>query len=271
MIAVELIKMMRRPRTWLIIGMLLALPTLVAVLLAVTELGPRPGTGPPFLSAVLSDGTLFPLAALGVVLPLFLPIAVAVLGGDAIAGESQTGTLRYLLVRPVGRTHLLLAKLTTVVAFVLLAVLVVAAVSYVEGRLLLGDAPAAGGTVSLSGSTLSQDELSWRMALALGYVVISMLGVAAMALFLSTLTTSSIGAALGTVGVLIASTVLLGLDAATALHPYLPTRYWLAFVDLFRDPILWRDVQRGLIVQLSYLLVFTLAAWASFSTKDITD
>jgi ABC-2 type transport system permease protein len=270
MIAVELIKMMRRPRTWLIIGMLLALPTLVAVLLAVTELGPRPGTGPPFLSAVLSDGTLFPLAALGVVLPLFLPIAVAVLGGDAIAGESQTGTLRYLLVRPVSRTHLLLAKLTTVVAFVLLAVLVVAGVSYVEGRLLLGKAP-AGGTVSLSGSTLSQDELGWRTALALGYVVVSMLGVAAVALFLSTLTTSSIGAALGTVGVLIASTVLLGLDAANALHPYLPTRYWLAFVDLFRDPILWRDVQRGLLVQLGYLLVFTLAAWASFSTKDITD
>jgi ABC-2 type transport system permease protein len=270
MIAVELIKMMRRPRTWLIIGMLLALPTLVAVLLAVTELGPRPGTGPPFLSAVLNDGTLFPLAALGVVLPLFLPIAVAVLGGDAIAGESQTGTLRYLLVRPVSRTHLLLAKLTTVVAFVLLAVLVVAAVSYVEGRLLLGKAPAT-GTVSLSGSTLSDDELGWRIALALGYVVVSMLGVAAVALFLSTLTTSSIGAALGTVGVLIASTVLLGLDAATALHPYLPTRYWLAFVDLFRDPILWRDVQRGLLVQLSYLLVFTLAAWASFSTKDITD
>ena len=246
MIAVELIKMMRRPRTWLIIGMLLALPTLVAVLLAVTELGPRPGTGPPFLSAVLSDGTLFPLAALGGMLPLFLPIAVAVLGGDAIAGESQTGTLRYLLVRPVGRTHLLLAKLTTVVAFVLLAVLVVAAVSYVEGRLLLGKAPA--GSVSLSGSTLNQDELGWRTALALGYVVVSMLGVAAVALFLSTLTTSSIGAALGTVGVLIASTVLLGLDAATALHPYLPTRYWLAFVDLFRDPILWRDVQRGLFV-----------------------
>jgi ABC-2 type transport system permease protein len=270
MIAVELIKMMRRPRTWLIIGMLLALPTLVAVLLAVTELGPRPGTGPPFLSAVLNDGTLFPLAALGVVLPLFLPIAVAVLGGDAIAGESQTGTLRYLLVRPVSRTHLLLAKLTTVVAFVLLAVLVVAAVSYVEGRLLLGKAPAT-GTVSLSGSTLSDDELGWRIALALGYVVVSMLGVAAVALFLSTLTTSSIGAALGTVGVLIASTVLLGLDAATALHPYLPTRYWLAFVDLFRDPILWRDVQRGLLVQVSYLLVFTLAAWASFSTKDITD
>jgi ABC-2 type transport system permease protein len=269
-IVVELIKMLRRPRTWLIIGMLVALPTLVAILLAITDLGPRPGTGPPFLSAVLNDGTLFPLAALGVVLPLLLPIAVAVLGGDAIAGESQTGTLRYLLVRPVGRTHLLLAKLVTVVAFVLLAVLVVAAVSYAEGRLLLGRAPAT-GTVSLSGSTLTQQELTWRTALALGYVIICMLGVAAVALFFSTLTRSAIGAALATIGVLVASTVLLGLDAADALHSFLPTRYWLAFVDLFRDPILWRDVVRGLAVQLGYLTVFTLAAWANFGTKDIDD
>ena len=270
MIVVELQKMLRRPRTWVIIGMLVALPTLVAILLAVTDLGPRPGTGPPFLSAVLNDGALFPLAALGVVLPLFLPIAVAVLGGDAIAGEAQTGTLRYLLVRPVGRTHLLLAKLLTVVAFVLLAVLVVAAVSYVEGRLLLGQAPAS-GTVSFSGSTLTQQQLIGRTALALGYVVVSMLGVAAVALFFSTATSSSIGAALGTIGLLIASTVLLGLDAAEVLHPYLPTRYWLSFVDLFRDPILWDNVGRGLAVQLAYLLVFTLAAWANFSTKDIID
>lgn len=270
MIVVELQKMLRRPRTWVIIGMLVALPTLVAILLAVTDLGPRPGTGPPFLSAVLADGTLFPLAALGVVLPLFLPIAVAVLGGEAIAGEAQTGTLRYLLVRPVGRAHLLAAKLVTVVAFVLLAVLVVAAVSYVEGRLLLGQAPAS-GTVSFSGSTLTQEQLIGRTALALGYVVISMLGVAAVALFFSTVTTSSIGAALGTIGLLIASTVLLGLDAAEVLHPYLPTRYWLSFVDLFRDPILLDNVGRGLVVQLAYLLVFTLAAWANFSTQDVND
>ena len=270
MIRVELLKLVRRPRTWVIIAMLVALPTLVAILLAITDLAPRPGDGPPFLSAVLNDGTLFPLAALGVVLPLFLPIAVAVLGGDAIAGETQTGTLRYLLVRPVGRTHLLLAKLVTVVAFVVLAVLVVSAVSYVEGRLLLGQAPAT-GTVSLSGSTLTQEELTFRTALALAYVIICMLGVAAVALFLSTLTTSSIGAALGTVGLLIASTVLLGLDAAQSLHPFLPTRHWLAFVDLFRDPILWDDLVSGLFVQLGYLLVFGLAAWASFSTKDIKD
>ena len=139
--------------------MLVALPTLVAILLAVTDLGPRPGTGPPFLSAVLSDGTLFPLAALGVVLPLFLPIAVAVLGGDAIAGETQTGTLRYLLVRPVGRTHLLLAKLVTVVAFVLLAVLVVAAGLLRRGPAAAGPGP--GGRARSASAARRSPSRSW--------------------------------------------------------------------------------------------------------------
>ena len=110
MIRVELVKMLRRPRTWATIAALNALPTVIAILLAVTDLGPPPGKGPPFLSAVLTDGTLFPLAALGIVLPLFLPVAVAVVGGDAIAGEAELGTLRYLLIRPVRRGHLLISE-----------------------------------------------------------------------------------------------------------------------------------------------------------------
>ena len=69
---------------------------------------------------------------------------------------------------------------------------------------------------------------------------------------------------------LVASTLLLTLDAARALHPYLPTRYWLAFVDLFRDPILWRDLVRGVVLQGVYVAVFLAAAWASFTTKDVT-
>ena len=269
MIRVELLGMLRRPRTWVTILMLNALPTLVAVLLAVTDLAPRPGTGPPFLSAVLTDGTLFPLAALAIVLPLFLPVAVAVVAGDAIAGEAQAGTLRYLLVRPVGRTRLLVAKLLSVVAFVLVAVLVVALVAYVEGRLLLGEGDPSGTVTSVSGSSLTQGEMVRHTVLALGYVTWMMLGVAAVALLLSTLLDSGITAALGTVAVLIGSTVLLGLDAADALQPYLPTRYWLSFVDLFRDPIRWDAVVDGLMAQAAYLVVFLGAAWASFTTKDV--
>jgi ABC-2 type transport system permease protein len=98
------------------------LPTAIAILLAVTKIVPAAGAGAQFLSAVLADGQLFPAAALALVLPIFLPITVAVVAGDTIAGEAATGTLRYLLVRPVGRLRLLAAKLAAVAVFVLLAV-----------------------------------------------------------------------------------------------------------------------------------------------------
>lgn len=272
MILVELTKMVRSRRTWTTILLIDALPTLVAVLLALTDVGPRPGQGPAFLSAVLDDGSLFPLAALAIVLPLFLPIAVAVTAGDAIAGEAQQGTLRYLLIRPAGRTRLLVAKLVSVMAFVVLAVLVVAATAYVVGTLLLGGGDATSTvTTSVSGSGLSTAELVERTALALGYAMLCMLGVAAIALFLSTAVRSPLAATMGTMAVLIASTLLLTIDAADVLQPYLPTRYWLAFVDLFRDPILWRDVVRGVLLQAVYVAVFLGAAWANFATKDITD
>ena len=273
MIRTELSKLFRNRRTWATIALIDALPTLVAVLLALTDLGPRPGTGPAFLSAVLTDGTLFPLAALGMVLPLFLPIAVAITAGEAIAGEAQQGTLRYLLIRPVGRTRLLFAKLVTVMVFVVVTVLVVAVTAYVVGLLLLGDqtVTVTGPTTSVSGTAMSTPELVGRTALAFGYAMLCMLGVAAVALFFSTLAQSPLGAALGAMMLLVASTLLLPLEAAQALHPYLLTRHWLAFVDLFRDPILWTDVLRGVLVQVAYVVVFLGAGWANFMTKDITD
>ncbi|MBF4163796.1 ABC transporter permease [Nocardioides acrostichi] len=274
MIRVELVSLLRSRRTWATIALVDALPVIVAVLLAVTDLGPRPGTGPAFLSAVLTDGTLYPLAALAIVLPLFLPIAVAVFAGEAIAGEAQQGTLRYLLLRPVGRTHLLIAKLVGVMAFVVLTVLVVAATAYLLGIGLLGHqsvTASAPGTASVSGTSLSTPELVARTFAALGYAMLCMLGVASVALFASTLVRSPLAAAMGALALLVGSTLLLTLDAADPLKPYLLTRYWLAFVDLFRDPILWHDLVRGVLLQLGYVVVFLGAAWANFATKDISD
>ena len=178
------------------------------------------------------------------------------------------GSLRYLLVRPVARARLLVAKLISVIVFVVISTLAVAGVAYVEGKLLLGDAPTT-GVVSVSGSTLTQTQMAERTMMAFAYVVLAMLGVAAIAMLMSTLTDSAVGAALGTIAFLVASTVLLGLDAADSIKPYLVTRYWLSFVDLFRDPIRWRDVLHGLLSQLAYLVVFAGAAWANFATKDI--
>src|SRR6266480_1506950 len=143
MIWVELVKLVRRPRSWVSILLLCALPTLVAVFVAVTHVAPPPGQGPALLSAVLSSGALFPAAALAIVLPVFLPVAVAVVAGDSIAGEAAGGTLRYLLVRPVGRTRLLVAKLASVIVYVLLVVLAVTFTAYATGVFLLGPSEAA--------------------------------------------------------------------------------------------------------------------------------
>jgi ABC-2 type transport system permease protein len=303
MIGVELVKLLRRPRTWISVVLTCALPFVVAIFITITHLTPPPGQGSAFLSAVLQDGALYPAAALALVLPVFLPVAVAVVAGDSIAGEATLGTLRYLLVRPVGRTRLLVAKLVSVTAYVLLVVLAVTFTAYATGVFLLGpsqaaavgqappggaaggggvagtglpgQAPtagqAAGGAVtSLSGAPLSLLQLTERIAGAIAFITVSMLGVAAIALFLSTITDSALGAALGALAALVASEVLVTLNAATVVQPYLPTRYWLAWIDFFRQPIFWRDIQRGFGIQVVYVVVFLAAAWANFSTKDIT-
>jgi ABC-2 type transport system permease protein len=212
---------------------------------------------------------------MAMVVPVFLPIAVAVLAGDSVAGEASGGTLRYLLVRPVGRTRLLVAKLVAVSVFVIMAVIAVVATSFVTGAALFGlGSPAAvgqaGGVTSLSGVPLTPFQLTLRLIAAVGFVTVSMLGVAAIAVFLSTVTDSALGAALGALAVLVASEVLVVLDAADAVHPFLPTRYWLAWVDFFRDPILYRDIERGVGLQLVYVAVLLGAAWANFVTKDVT-
>jgi ABC-2 type transport system permease protein len=297
-IAVELFKLVRRPRTWLSIGLICALPLVVAIFIAVTHLAPPPGQGSAFLSAVLDEGQLYPAAALALVLPVFLPVTVAVIAGDSIAGEASAGTLRYLLARPVGRTKLLVAKLLAVITFTLLAVVAVTVTSYATGVFILGPsraaavgtppggisgsiAPGAGGgptaglqagagITSLSGTPLTFLELVERVLGAMAFITVSMLGVAAIAIFLSTLTDSAIGAAFGSLGALVASEILVTLNAASAVQPYLPTRYWLAWIDFFRQPIFWRNIDRGFAIQGVYVLVFLAAAWANFATRDVT-
>jgi ABC-2 type transport system permease protein len=283
-IRVELVKLVRRPRSWVSIALLCGLPVTVAIFVAVTHLAPPPGQGPVLLSAVLSSGSLFPAAALAIVLPIFLPVAVAVVAGDSIAGEAGSGMLRYLLARPVGRTRLLVAKLVTLIVYVLFAVVAVAVTSYAAGTLLFGTKPVAvtpGGpttgvsasslaATSLSGTGLTPADVALRTAGAIAFIAVSMLGVGAIALFLSTVTDSSLAAALGALAVLVTSEVLVALNAAAAVSPYLPTRYWLSWIDFFRQPILWRNIDRGFAVQGVYVLVFLAAAWANFATKDIT-
>ena len=274
MIGVELRKMLRSRRTWVTIGIIDLLPSLVAVLLAVTEVGPRPGTGPAFLSAVLSNGALYPLAAIAIILPLFLPAAVAITAGETIAGEAQQGTLRYVLIRPVGRTRLLVAKLR------------------------LGDGLRAGHAARGRGDGVRPRRPAARRPERdheqRDHHVLRDLADHAAAARSAPASRSPTPSCRcwasppspcscrrwcarrwpprwARLALLIGSSLLLTLDAAHGLQPYLVTRYWLAFVDLFRDPIRWHDVVHGVVLQAGYVVIFLGAAWANFVTKDITD
>ena len=147
----------------------------------------------------------------------------------------------------------------------------VATTAFIVGTRLFVPEPNSPAIVTgLSGSALTRAARLLRTVLMVGYIGLSMLGVAAIALFLSTLTDSPLAAALGGLAALVTSTVLVSIDAAGSVRDWLPTRYWLAWVDLFRDPILWRDIERGVLVQGIYVAVLLAMAWANFATRDVT-
>ena len=56
----------------------------------------------------------------------------------------------------------------------------------------------------------------------------------------------------------------------SSIHGWLPTHYWLRWVDLLRDPIVTDGMATGLAVTLGYVALFTSLAWARFAGKDIT-
>ena len=86
-----------------LLAALAAVPVLLAVAVYLSG-GPGAGNGPAFLDRASHNGVFTALAGLAVTMPFFIPLSVAVVAGDAIAGEASLGTLRYLLVRPAGRT-----------------------------------------------------------------------------------------------------------------------------------------------------------------------
>lgn len=243
---------------------LAAVPIIMAIAVKVSQ--PEPGRGPDFLSSITSNGLFVPLAALGVEIGMFLPLAIAMLSGDAVAGEANLGTLRYLLTVPVNRTRLLAVKYLSLCIGALWGVTAVALPGAVIGIALFG----TGDLTTLSGSQIPFAEAVWRVVLVMLYLSTGLAGLAAVGLFISTLTEQPIAASIALLIFTILSWILDAVPQLGWLHPWLIVHEWLAFGDLLRDPIAWENVLRGLFVNGVYAVVFWLAAWARFSSKDIT-
>lgn len=271
----ELLTTFRRWRTLALLAVLAAVPILVGIAVKIETSdgssvgggGPDGGGGgPAFISQITNNGLFLVFTALAATLPFFLPMAIGVVAGDAIAGEANAGTLRYLLVAPAGRTRLLLTKYATVLAFCLVGTLTVAVSALTVGAVLfpLGD------LTTISGTQISfADGLGRALLIAL-VVAASLVGIAALGLFVSTLTSSGIAAMATTVGLLITVQILDQIPQLHAIQPYFFSHYWLSFADLMREPIYWDDLVKNLGLQGLYAAVFGSAAWARFTAKDIT-
>lgn len=257
----ELALLFRRRRTWALLVALAAIPVLLAVAVRLSG----EGGGPSFVGAIASNGLFTGLAAITVAVPLFLPLTVGVVAGDAIAGEASLGTLRYLLVTPVGRVRLLAVKFAASLAFCLAAALTVMVTGILIGLALFP----AGPVTLLSGTTVPLvDAIGRALAIAV-YAALSLVGLAAIGLFISTLTDVPVGAMAATVVVAIASQILGTLLQLKVLHPFLFSYRWFGFADLLRDPIAWGSFGENAVLQLAYVAVFGSLAIARFTTRDI--
>ncbi|MET8410740.1 ABC transporter permease [Streptomyces sp. NPDC005195] len=267
----ELVTTFRRWRTIALLGVLAAVPVLIGVAIRIetrdgSSAGGGGGGGPAFIAQVTNNGLFLVFTALAATLPFFLPMAIGVIAGDAIAGEANAGTLRYLLVAPAGRTRLLLTKYATTMTFCLVATVVVAVSALAVGALLFP----LGELTTISGTRIGLAEGLGRAFLIALVVAASLIGVAALGLFVSTLTNSGIAAMATTVGLLITVQILDQIPQLHAFQPYFFSHYWLSFADLMRDPVYWDDLVRNLGLQGLYAVVFGSAAWARFTAKDIT-
>ena len=267
MFRVEWIKALRRWRTYLIAAALGGVPFLIVL---AVKLSPPTASGsedaPPFLLQIVQNGLFAPLTGLAVVQPFFLSLALGLLAGDAIAGEAQSGTLRSLLVRPVGRTRLVLSKYAAAITMLGVLLLGVIASGALFGGIVFGFGPLP----TLSGSSLSVAQASLRIFAAGGYILLAAAGITAVGIFVSTLTDSGPGATVATVILAITSQILDNIPSVRAIHPYLPTHGWLAYTDLFRFPVDWGGMHAGLTVSAAYAGVFLVAALLVFGRKDVT-
>jgi ABC-2 type transport system permease protein len=253
-----------RRRNWVGGLILAAVPVLIAIAVKVSPSSGADSSN--FINQIAGNGIFVALASLVLEIPLFLPIAVASIAGDAVAGEANLGTLRYLLSVPVDRTRLLLVKFGAIAVFALAATLLVALVGALLGLALFGGGP----VLTLSGTLLPFWTGVGRLLLIVVYVAICMTALGGIGLFVSTLTEQPIAATIATLILALGSEISDAVPQLSAIHRFLPTHYWLAFGDLMRDPVSYDRIVPGLLSAALYLAIFGTAAWARFGGRDVT-
>jgi ABC-2 type transport system permease protein len=272
LLASELHLVFRQWRHLALLGALALLPAVLGIALRVsTPAGSGNGGGGNGPTAFLIDqlagnGVFLAFIALTIMLVLALPLSMAVVAGYSVAGEAGSGTLRYLLAVPAGRTRLLAVKYVAVVIYGLAATTVVVGVSLILGLTLFPIGP----VTLLSGSTVPLADGLLRLLFVTLYVAAGMAALGAIGIAISTLTEHSIGAIAALAILTVASEVADNIPQFGVVRPYLPTHWWLSFDSLLRSPVAASDLLHGLLSFGVYAAIFCSIAWARFTSADVT-
>ena len=261
---VEFARQVRRRRTQISAGLLLALPIIIALAF---RFGGSADTGTGGLVSMATVGAAnFALFTEFASVGFLLVVVVSLFCGDTVASEASWASLRYLLAQPVPRSRLLRQKLLVAGALSAAANLLLPFWAYVVGGLFFGWAPAR----SPLGATFDTGAALWRLLIIVGYVCGQLLVVAALAFLLSVSVDNPLGAVGGAVLLVVVSNIIDQITALGSYRHYLPTHWQYAWTDALGAPIVWNDMIRGTGLALVYSAVFLAVAWLRFDRKDVT-
>ena len=201
---------------------------------------------------------------------IHVPLLIALIGGDMIAGEANMGTLRLLISKPVSRTNLLLSKFTATGVYTLLLLIWMAFLSLLLSILVFGT-----GDLMIFKSQqiviLKSTDVMWRYFAAFGFAAIAMLTVAALSFFLSLFAENSIGPIVTTMSIIIVSTILTTMDLPlfNTIKPFLFTSHMLGWKGFFDDPVNYAAVLKSAGILIMHIIGFVGAAVLVFRKKDV--
>jgi ABC-2 type transport system permease protein len=261
----EFVKILFQRRTYVGWAGLLAVPLLIVLALDLSSSKPAPGEGPPFFAAIINNGIFVPVAAIGALSFFLLPLVASMAGAFPLAGEAEMGTMKTWMSRPVGRSGVLFSKWGVAVLYVVVGMLLVGIGGLLAGWAVFGIHPLA----TLSGTTIGIGAGLERIVLANLLILAALLCTISLALFVSTLTDSSLTAAISAMVVFVVLTILNGFSYFDFMKPYTFTSYELSFTNLFREPIYWQPIRNALLVYGVTVVGLLLVSWLIFRRKDI--
>jgi ABC-2 type transport system permease protein len=211
-----------------------------------------------------------------------IPFLISLVAGDVLAGEATAGTFRLLLIRPVSRTRILLAKYAATLFYTFTFVIFLAVISLGLGLPLFGSGDLLTFDVSkdLNGGTLlstrgilviPQTELLLRFLLAYGLALLAMWVVASLAFLFSALVENAIGPIVGTMAIVIGCYILNSLPYSffDTLKPFLFTTYMNVWQKAFTEPIEWQEILQWSAYLGCYCFGFFTITWYVFTRRDI--